>query len=267
MQLIDSITLARSRARACHRNKLFVNCLFLYFFISLLQYYSSRIVVMMSEDDSSDEFQPSKIVISKTSKFFSTKNEAPPTSDQQLPSHNLEISSDETNADPSLSPNKQSALLSEEEIEDKSENKLNVPPPIQGSSGLFQWQPNKKTQASLHKFLKKRNTSPLERESKRQNTNGNDDELMTDDEDNDKGKTRIPVQSGHSVMIAGVDVKFPLKPYSSQIAVMNALIRGCSKEEHALLESPTGSGKTLALLCGALAWQEHYAREFLLFKY
>lgn len=69
---------------------------------------------MMSEDDSSDEFQPSKIVISKTSKFFSTKNEAPPTSDQQFPSHNLEVSSDEGNADPSLSPNKQSALLSEE---------------------------------------------------------------------------------------------------------------------------------------------------------
>ncbi|KAH0550239.1 hypothetical protein KQX54_018292 [Cotesia glomerata] len=217
---------------------------------------------MMSEDDSSDEFQPSKIVISKTSKFFSTTNEAPPTFVLQFPNHNLEVSSDEASLDSSLSPNKRSALLSEGENDDKSENKSNLPLSLQGSSGMFQWQPNKKTQASLHKFLKKRNISPLERESKRQNTNGNDEELMTDDEDDDKGKTRIPrlpVQSGHSVMIAGVDVKFPLKPYSSQIAVMNALIRGCSKEEHALLESPTGSGKTLALLCGALAWQEHYA--------
>ncbi|XP_046416679.1 Fanconi anemia group J protein-like [Neodiprion fabricii] len=62
--------------------------------------------------------------------------------------------------------------------------------------------------------------------------------------------------------IAGVNVKFPVKPYPSQIAVMNKLIQGCKKSEHCLLESPTGSGKTLALLCGVLAWQEKENEEF-----
>ncbi|XP_046738702.1 Fanconi anemia group J protein homolog [Diprion similis] len=64
------------------------------------------------------------------------------------------------------------------------------------------------------------------------------------------------------LQIAGVNVKFPVKPYPSQIAVMNKLIQGCKKSEHCLLESPTGSGKTLALLCGVLAWQEKEQKEF-----
>lgn len=42
------------------------------------------------------------------------------------------------------------------------------------------------------------------------------------------------------------------------------LIKGCTKEQHCLLESPTGSGKTLALLCGALAWQDQYSGEFVM---
>uniref|UniRef100_V9IH50 BRCA1 interacting protein C-terminal helicase 1 n=1 Tax=Apis cerana TaxID=7461 RepID=V9IH50_APICE len=42
---------------------------------------------------------------------------------------------------------------------------------------------------------------------------------------------------------------------------MNKLIQGCIKGENCLLESPTGSGKTLALLCGVLAWHDHYIAE------
>ncbi|EGI66019.1 Fanconi anemia group J protein-like protein [Acromyrmex echinatior] len=63
----------------------------------------------------------------------------------------------------------------------------------------------------------------------------------------------------HDIMIAGTRVKLPVKPYPCQIAVMNSLILGCTKEQNCLLESPTGSGKTLALLCAALAWQEQYS--------
>lgn len=65
----------------------------------------------------------------------------------------------------------------------------------------------------------------------------------------------------HDIMIAGTRVKLPVKPYPCQIAVMNSLILGCTKEQNCLLESPTGSGKTLALLCAALAWQEQYSEK------
>ncbi|XP_017789899.1 PREDICTED: Fanconi anemia group J protein-like [Habropoda laboriosa] len=62
----------------------------------------------------------------------------------------------------------------------------------------------------------------------------------------------------HEQLISGIRVKLPVKPYSCQVAVMNKLIQGCVKKENCLLESPTGSGKTLALLCGVLAWHDHY---------
>ncbi|KAG7205999.1 hypothetical protein KM043_003405 [Ampulex compressa] len=65
----------------------------------------------------------------------------------------------------------------------------------------------------------------------------------------------------HEITVAGTKVKLPIKPYPCQIAVMNMLIQGCTKEQNCLLESPTGSGKTLALLCGVLAWQEQYRGE------
>ncbi|XP_058809372.1 uncharacterized protein LOC131674620, partial [Phymastichus coffea] len=68
----------------------------------------------------------------------------------------------------------------------------------------------------------------------------------------------VPLPAGMPPVIAGVPVKFPISPYKSQISVMNAVIKGCAKQEHCLLESPTGSGKTLALLCAALAWQTHF---------
>ena len=57
------------------------------------------------------------------------------------------------------------------------------------------------------------------------------------------------------LMIGGVTVKFPCKPYPSQLSMMSRIIKGLQNGNHCLLESPTGSGKTLALLCSALAWQ------------
>ncbi|XP_036926063.1 Fanconi anemia group J protein [Sturnira hondurensis] len=55
--------------------------------------------------------------------------------------------------------------------------------------------------------------------------------------------------------IGGVRINFPCKAYPSQLAMMNAIVRGLNSKQHCLLESPTGSGKSLALLCSALAWQ------------
>ncbi|XP_058020094.1 Fanconi anemia group J protein isoform X2 [Ahaetulla prasina] len=55
--------------------------------------------------------------------------------------------------------------------------------------------------------------------------------------------------------IGGVKILFPCKAYPSQLAMMNAIVKGLSSKQHCLLESPTGSGKSLALLCSALAWQ------------
>ncbi|XP_044141143.1 Fanconi anemia group J protein isoform X1 [Bufo gargarizans] len=56
--------------------------------------------------------------------------------------------------------------------------------------------------------------------------------------------------------IGGVKIVFPCKAYPSQLAMMNAIMRGLNCKQHCLLESPTGSGKSLALLCSALAWQQ-----------
>ncbi|XP_012289196.1 Fanconi anemia group J protein homolog isoform X2 [Orussus abietinus] len=72
---------------------------------------------------------------------------------------------------------------------------------------------------------------------------------------------RAELSPQHDMTIAGIKVTLPVKPYSCQVAVMNMLVQGCTKEQNCLLESPTGSGKTLALLCGTLAWQNHYAGE------
>lgn len=55
--------------------------------------------------------------------------------------------------------------------------------------------------------------------------------------------------------IGGVKIEMPVRPYPSQVSMMDKVIRGCQKQQNCLLESPTGSGKTLALLCSALAWQ------------
>lgn len=57
-------------------------------------------------------------------------------------------------------------------------------------------------------------------------------------------------------MIGGVKILFPCKAYPSQLAMMNAIVKGLNSKQHCLLESPTGSGKSLALLCSALSWQK-----------
>ncbi|GAV02963.1 hypothetical protein RvY_13461-2 [Ramazzottius varieornatus] len=57
-------------------------------------------------------------------------------------------------------------------------------------------------------------------------------------------------------VISGVRVKFPFKPYSSQTALMEKVIRCLKSKTNGLLESPTGSGKSLSLLCSSLAWQK-----------
>uniref|UniRef100_A0A7M4EV51 DNA 5'-3' helicase n=1 Tax=Crocodylus porosus TaxID=8502 RepID=A0A7M4EV51_CROPO len=56
--------------------------------------------------------------------------------------------------------------------------------------------------------------------------------------------------------IGGVKILFPCKAYPSQLAMMNAIVKGLNSRQHCLLESPTGSGKSLALLCSALSWQQ-----------
>lgn len=62
--------------------------------------------------------------------------------------------------------------------------------------------------------------------------------------------------------INGIKVKFPFKPYPSQIGMMDRVIRALDgNKKHALLESPTGSGKTMALLCGVLAWMEEQKKK------
>ncbi|XP_054857838.1 Fanconi anemia group J protein [Eublepharis macularius] len=61
--------------------------------------------------------------------------------------------------------------------------------------------------------------------------------------------------------IGGVKILFPCKAYPSQLAMMNAIVKGLNSKQHCLLESPTGSGKSLALLCSALSWQQSLYEE------
>uniref|UniRef100_A0A8C3CRE6 DNA 5'-3' helicase n=1 Tax=Cairina moschata TaxID=8855 RepID=A0A8C3CRE6_CAIMO len=64
--------------------------------------------------------------------------------------------------------------------------------------------------------------------------------------------------------IGGVKIIFPCKAYPSQLAMMNAIVKGLNSRQHCLLESPTGSGKSLALLCSALSWQQSMYEKSLL---
>lgn len=64
--------------------------------------------------------------------------------------------------------------------------------------------------------------------------------------------------------IGGVKIMFPCKAYPSQLAMMNAIVKGLNNRQHCLLESPTGSGKSLALLCSALSWQQSLYEKSLL---
>ena len=64
------------------------------------------------------------------------------------------------------------------------------------------------------------------------------------------------------LQVRGYKIRFPVKPYPPQLALMSKLLGTLDASLHtpisanALLESPTGTGKTLALLCSALSWQQ-----------
>ena len=70
------------------------------------------------------------------------------------------------------------------------------------------------------------------------------------------GESETP--PGVRMIIGGYDVRFPFKPYASQIGIASRVLKALDTGTNALLESPTGSGKSLALLCAAMAWQERW---------
>lgn len=59
-----------------------------------------------------------------------------------------------------------------------------------------------------------------------------------------------------TMLMSGVQVDFPYKPYPCQIAMLARIIKALQQSKNCLLESPTGTGKTLTLLCASLAWQQ-----------
>ena len=70
-----------------------------------------------------------------------------------------------------------------------------------------------------------------------------------------------PATPGVRMIIGGYDIRFPFKPYASQIGIASRVLKALDTGTNALLESPTGSGKSLALLCAALAWQERWKQD------
>jgi len=56
------------------------------------------------------------------------------------------------------------------------------------------------------------------------------------------------------MVINGVDVVFPYRPYDIQYKYMEKVIESCIKNQPAILESPTGTGKTLSMLCALFSW-------------
>ena len=61
--------------------------------------------------------------------------------------------------------------------------------------------------------------------------------------------------------IRGCDVRFPYKPYPSQLAMMDKTIQALKSSHNVLLELPTGSGKSMSLLCAAAAWHANTVQE------
>ncbi|CAG7734545.1 unnamed protein product [Allacma fusca] len=57
----------------------------------------------------------------------------------------------------------------------------------------------------------------------------------------------------------GVQVKFPLEAYQSQLQMMNKILYHTIRGQNLLTESVAGTGKTLALLCSLLAYQKNHA--------
>jgi regulator of telomere elongation helicase 1 len=66
-----------------------------------------------------------------------------------------------------------------------------------------------------------------------------------------------PLSPPTTMVLSGVRIHFPFRPYPCQEAYMQTVMNALLKSENALLESPPGSGKTLCLLCACLAWQRH----------
>ncbi|CAH8861910.1 unnamed protein product [Trichobilharzia szidati] len=56
------------------------------------------------------------------------------------------------------------------------------------------------------------------------------------------------------ILVSGVEIDFPYKPYDCQLEYMTKVLLSLNEGKHAILESPTGTGKTLCLLCASLAW-------------
>lgn len=61
--------------------------------------------------------------------------------------------------------------------------------------------------------------------------------------------------SSHTLLLHGIEVEFPFKPYNEQVDYMKCVIESLQTGKNAILESPTGTGKTLCLLCATLAWR------------
>ena len=62
----------------------------------------------------------------------------------------------------------------------------------------------------------------------------------------------------HKLLIDGIEVYFPYKPYPPQEKYMKKIIFTLkNKGNISALESPTGTGKTLCLLCSVFAWAKH----------
>ncbi|XP_023215127.1 Fanconi anemia group J protein homolog isoform X2 [Centruroides sculpturatus] len=64
-----------------------------------------------------------------------------------------------------------------------------------------------------------------------------------------------------SYCIQRVPLVFPCKAYPAQLAIMDKIIKGLTRRQNCLIESPTGTGKSLALLISCLAWQRSLANE------
>ena len=68
----------------------------------------------------------------------------------------------------------------------------------------------------------------------------------------------IKYLSNYRLIIEGIVIYFPYKPYPPQENYMKKIILTLkNKGNISALESPTGTGKTLCLLCSILAWIKH----------
>lgn len=86
--------------------------------------------------------------------------------------------------------------------------------------------------------------------------------MHPDKPDAKTAKYEIPTRKQFEALhINGIQIRFPFKPYPSQIRLMDKITKSINCSQNALLESPTGTGKTLAILVASLAWLEHEKKE------